>query len=165
MSGWVDLKNLFVSCLITTLPDFLTYSLLFRWMSGWVDLKNIFVVSRLSTTLPDFLTYLLLFRRMAGWVHLNNLVSYLAHSPRYRISLLTYYFFQGCQAQFTSKNVLFLSGLVDFRSGFWHWIWLLEGVIHSSISQQICFRFSLSWLQNRVLTPIMVTPSGHPVEY
>ena len=94
------------------------------------------------------------------------------------------------------KQTFFFSCLVDFRSGFWHWKWLPEGVTHSSTSPEyfffashfvdlrigfwpqkghpkwspgrvlakLFFHISLSWPQNRVLTPKRVTPSGHPVE-
>ena len=71
---------------------------------------------------------------MSGWFDLKNFILYLPYLPLHRISLLTYYFSQGCQAQLTSNKLLFVSHSDDFGSGFWHWKWLFEGVTHSSTS-------------------------------
>ena len=60
------------------------------------------------------------------------------------ISLLTYYFFQGCQAELTSKMFSCFS-LSWFKIGAWHWKWLTEGITHSSTSQTFFFRISINW--------------------
>ena len=79
-----------------------------------------------------FLTYVLItFSKDVRLSWPQNVFSYRAYSPLYRISLLTYYFFRWVSGWVDLNNFL----LVDFRSGFWHWKWLPEGVTHSSISQ------------------------------
>ena len=106
--SWPRKCFFFESRIFTTLPDFLTYLLLFRRMSGWVDLKKIFL-SCSSNAFPDFLSYLLLFPRMTGWVDLTHFFSSLPYLQLYRISLLAYHFFERCQAELTSKNVVRIS--------------------------------------------------------
>ena len=96
--------------------DFLTYLLLFRRMSGWVDL-NFFFVYRLFTTLSDFLTDLLLFLGMSGSVDLNKFFFVSCTFTTLRISLLTNYIFEGCQAESTS-NFFFRILLIYHFTGF-----------------------------------------------
>ena len=99
MSGWVELQIFFRISLIYHFSSF-PYLLLYRRMSSWADL-NIFIVSCLFSTSPFFPhVYLLIFR----------------------IFLLTYYFFEECQAELTSTIVSLISQL-------WTPTWLC----HSSI--------------------------------
>ena len=89
---------------------FLSYLLLFWRMSisGLVDLKNVHIsfIQRFSG-FPYLLTTFSKDVRLS-WPH--NFFSYLASLPLYRISLLTfYYFFEGCHAELTSKNVFCIS--------------------------------------------------------
>ena len=98
--------------------------------------------------------YLLLFPKMSGCIDLKKIIfSYLAYLPLHRISMLTYYFSKDVRLSWPKNNFIFVSRLVDFRSGFWHWKRLPDGVTHSSTSQFFSFEFRLFLPQNRVLTP------------
>ena len=142
MSGSVDLKNtFFVSCSFTFLPDFLTYcfSKDVRLSRPKKNCSCISFIQRFSG-FPYLLTTFSKDVRLS-WLQ-EFFFSYLAYLPLNRISFLTYHFFQGCQAEWTSNKLFFVSRLVDFRSGFWHWEWLTEGVTHSSISPKLFFLLS-----------------------
>ena len=91
----------FVSSLFATLPDFLTYILLFRRTSGWVDLNFFFRILLFYhfTRFPYLLTTFSRDVRLS-WPQ-KIFFSYLAYLLLNRISLLTYYFYKGCQAELT----------------------------------------------------------------
>ena len=115
---------------------FLTYLLLFWRMSGWVDLQIFFCISFIQ--------------RFSGFPYLLTTFSKdvrLSGPQQFFFPLL--YNFTGFPYLLTTfskdvrlsrpHNFFFVSRLVNFRSEFWHWKWLPEGVTHSSISPQFFF--------------------------
>ena len=88
---------------------------------------------------------------MSGWVDLNKFfcISLIYHLTGFPYLLTT---FPRMSGLVDLTIFFFVSHLVDFRSGFWHWKWLPKGSPTRLLAKNF-FRILLSWLQNRVLTP------------
>ena len=169
MSGWVDLKIIFfVPRSFTTLPDFLTCSLLFRRMSGRVNLTIFFPRISFIQSFSGFPYLLTTFSKDLRLSWPQFLFSYLAQFTSNRGFDTENDFRKGSPTRVIAPNMFLVSRLVDlrigfwpqkghpkwspgrvlaktfarlvdFRSGFWHWKWLPEGVTHSSTSQFFFF--------------------------
>ena len=113
----------------------------FRRMSGWVDLIKCFVRISLIYYFTGF-PYLLTTFSKDVWLCWPQIFFFcivlIYHFTRFPYLLTTF----SKDVWLSWPQTLFLvSCLADFRSGFWHWKWLPEGVTHSSTSQTTFFSY------------------------
>ena len=98
---------------------------------------------------------------MSGWVDLH-FFSYLSYIPLYRVSLLAYNFFEGCQAEWTSNFFFYLTCLPLYQISLFTYYFFRR--MSSWVDLKNCFFcISFSWFQIGVLT--LTSGRGHPLEY